>query len=52
MKKIIVLGIETSCDETSVSVVEKSDIGEIKILSNIVRSQLDIHKILEEWFQS
>ena len=44
MKKILVLGIETSCDETSVSVVEKSDIGNIKILSNIVRSQLDIHR--------
>lgn len=44
MKKILVLGIETSCDETSVSVVEKSDIGKIKILSNIVRSQLDIHR--------
>ena len=44
MKKIIVLGIETSCDETSVSVVEKSGTGRIKILSNIVRSQLDIHR--------
>ena len=44
MKKILVLGIETSCDETSVSIVEKSGSGEIKILSNIVRSQLDIHK--------
>ena len=44
MKKILVLGIETSCDETSVSVVEKSGTGRIKILSNIVRSQLDIHR--------
>ena len=44
MKKIIVLGIETSCDETSVSVVEKSGTGRIKILSNIIRSQLDIHR--------
>ncbi len=43
MKKIRVLGIETSCDETSVSVVEKSSDGNIKILSNIVRSQLDVH---------
>ena len=44
MKKIRVLGIETSCDETSVSVVQKSSNGEIKILSNIVRSQLNLHK--------
>ena len=44
MKKIRILGIETSCDETSVSIVEKSSKGRIKILSNVVRSQLDIHK--------
>ncbi len=44
MKKVRVLGIETSCDETSVSVVEKSNDGSIKILSNIVRSQLNVHK--------
>jgi len=44
MKKVRVLGIETSCDETSVSVVEKSNNGSIKILSNIVRSQLNVHK--------
>ncbi len=44
MKKIRVLGIETSCDETSVSIVEKSANGRIKILSNIVRSQLNVHK--------
>ena len=44
MKIIRVLGIETSCDETSVSVVQKSSNGEIKILSNIVRSQLNVHK--------
>ena len=44
MKIIRVLGIETSCDETSVSVVQKSSDGSIKILSNIVRSQLNVHK--------
>ena len=43
MSKITVLGIETSCDETSVSVVEK-DNEHIKVLSNIVKSQTDIHK--------
>ena len=41
---MIILGIESSCDETSVSVVEKTTKGKINILSNIVRSQLDIHK--------
>ena len=35
-----VLGIETSCDETSASLVEDGK----KILSNIVYSQIDIHK--------
>ena len=43
MKKIRVLGIESSCDETSVSVVEKAG-DKIKVLSNIVKSQLDVHK--------
>ena len=44
MNKVRILGIETSCDETSISVVEKSNNGKIYILSNIVRSQLDIHR--------
>ena len=44
-KKVIrVLGIESSCDETSASVVEKKN-DKIKVLSNIVKSQVDIHKI-------
>ncbi len=37
---MIVLGIETSCDETSASVVSSNK----KILSNIIYSQIDIHK--------
>lgn len=41
MKDIIVLGIETSCDETSVAVV----INGRKVLSNIINSQIDIHTI-------
>jgi len=40
---MIILGIETSCDETAASVVEKQG-NEIKVLSNIVSSQIDIHK--------
>ncbi len=42
-KKITILGIESSCDETAVSVVQEEN-GKIKILSNIVSSQFDIHK--------
>ena len=43
-KKLIFLGIETSCDETAAAVVvEKSD-GTGKILSNVVFSQIDEHK--------
>lgn len=37
---MIVLGVETSCDETSVSVVKDGKI----VLSNEVLSQIDIHK--------
>ena len=36
---IIVLGVESSCDETSISIVR----GGREILSNIVASQIDIH---------
>lgn len=42
-KKITILGIESSCDETAVSIIREEN-GEIKILSNIVSSQFDIHK--------
>ncbi len=41
-----VLGIETSCDETAVAVVEGADSGQPmgRILSNVVYSQLDEHR--------
>ena len=42
-KKITILGIESSCDETAVSVVQEEN-GKTKILSNIVSSQFDIHR--------
>ena len=38
-----VLGIETSCDETAASIVERDAAGHGTILSNIVRGQLDEH---------
>ena len=37
-----ILGIETSCDETSVAVLETKN-NKIKVLSNIVSSQIKIH---------
>lgn len=40
---LLVLGIETSCDETAAAVVRRDAQGSGAILSNIVRSQLDLH---------
>lgn len=42
-----VLCIETSCDETAVSILEFNEVGgktEAKILSNVIRSQIELHK--------
>ena len=41
MKDLIFLGIETSCDETSVSVVKNGR----EVLSNVINSQIDIHAL-------
>ena len=41
MKDIFVLGIESSCDETSVSVVKNGR----EVLSNVINSQIDIHTL-------
>lgn len=35
-----ILAFETSCDETSVAIVEDGK----KVLSNIISTQIDIHK--------
>lgn len=40
----LVLGIETSCDETAAAVVRWHEPGSGEILSNIVRSQLEEHQ--------
>jgi N6-L-threonylcarbamoyladenine synthase len=40
---MLVLGIETTCDETAAAVIERRADGSGKILSNIVRSQTDEH---------
>ncbi len=43
-KKTLILGIETSCDETAAAIIEENQDSEPKILSNIVSSQVDVHK--------
>ncbi len=40
---MIVLGIETTCDETAAALVERSEDGSGKILSNVVLSQIEQH---------
>ena len=40
---MIVLGIETTCDETAAAVVERNAEGQGRILSNVVLSQINEH---------
>ena len=42
-KNLKILAIETSCDETAASVVEKTQ-NNVRILSNVVASQIELHK--------
>jgi N6-L-threonylcarbamoyladenine synthase len=39
----LMLGIETTCDETAAAVVERQADGSGRILSNVIRSQVDEH---------
>ena len=43
-KKPIILGIESSCDETAASLITEDDQGFPRVLSNIISSQTEIHK--------
>ena len=43
-KKPLILGIESSCDETAASLISESDQGLPIILSNIVSSQVEVHR--------
>ena len=43
-KKALILGIESSCDETAAAVLEESKESVPNLLSNIVSSQEEIHK--------
>ena len=40
----LVLGIETSCDETAAAVVARGPSGDGRILSNVVRAQWEAHR--------
>lgn len=40
MEDLIVLGIETSCDETSVAIVKNGR----EVLSNVINTQIPIHE--------
>jgi N6-L-threonylcarbamoyladenine synthase len=40
---MLVLGIETTCDETAAAVIERRADGSGRILSNVVRSQIEEH---------
>jgi N6-L-threonylcarbamoyladenine synthase len=42
--EMLVLGIETSCDETAAAVVARDSTGRGRILSNVVRSQWEQHQ--------
>ena len=43
-KKPLILGIESSCDETAASLITQDNEGNPLLLSNIISSQVDIHK--------
>tara|TARA_Y100001935_G_scaffold226691_1_gene204508 strand:- start:368 stop:1441 length:1074 start_codon:yes stop_codon:yes gene_type:complete len=43
-KKPLILGIESSCDETAASIISENNLGNPVVLSNIISSQVDVHK--------
>ena len=43
-KKPLILGIETSCDETVASIITENEQGNPVVLSNIISSQVEVHK--------
>ncbi len=42
-REFVVLGIETSCDETAAALVRREASGKGVLLANLVRSQLALH---------
>ena len=43
-KKPLILGIESSCDETAASLLTENEQGIPIVLSNVISSQVDVHK--------
>ena len=43
-KKPLILGIESSCDETAASLITRNEQGKPVILSNVISSQIEVHK--------
>ena len=43
-KKPLILGIESSCDETAASLITENEQGNPIVLSNVISSQIDVHK--------
>ncbi len=43
-KTPLILGIETSCDETAASIITENEQGIPLVLSNVISSQVEIHK--------
>ncbi len=43
-RALLVLGLETSCDETAAAVVARESDGTGRILSNVVRAQIEQHR--------
>ena len=43
-KKPLILGIESSCDETAASLISENEQGFPIVLSNIISSQVEVHK--------
>ena len=44
-KAAVVLAFETSCDETCAAVIKTDGKNSIQVLSNVISSQIDIHKL-------
>ena len=43
-KKPLILGIESSCDETAASLITENEQGNPIVLSNVISSQINVHK--------
>ena len=39
-----ILAIETSCDDTGIAILDASNTGDFNVLSNVISSQIEIHK--------